>query len=75
MRFGYKFLVAGLGAQERWLRYLCSQADSAIAAILRSHFPKVIDLIVDDASHQYEACHATFHLSFSSLKPRGLYVL
>ena len=55
--------------------YELSQNDPKLPDILRKEFPNGIDLIVDDASHQYEFSRATFHLCFPLLNPGGLYVL
>jgi len=55
--------------------YGLSQNDPKLPDILRKEFPDGIDLIVDDASHQYGLSGATFHLCFPHLKPGGLYVI
>ncbi len=55
--------------------YGLSQNDPKLPGILRDEFPDGIDLIVDDASHQYGLSGATFHLCFPLLKPGGLYVI
>lgn len=55
--------------------YELSQDDPKLADILGDEFPDGIDLIVDDASHQYKLSRATFHLCFPLLKPGGLYVI
>jgi predicted O-methyltransferase YrrM len=55
--------------------YDTSQNDQSLPATLSGEFPDGIDLIVDDASHQYELSRATFHLCFPLLKPGGLYVI
>jgi predicted O-methyltransferase YrrM len=55
--------------------YGLSQDDPKLPSILREEFPNGIDLIVDDASHQYGLSGATFHLCFPLLKPGGLYVI
>jgi predicted O-methyltransferase YrrM len=55
--------------------YGLSQDDPKLTSILRKEFPNGIDLIVDDASHQYGLSGATFHLCFPFLKPGGLYVI
>ncbi len=56
-------------------RYGTSQDDPRIADLLRNEFPDGIDLIVDDASHQYSLSRETFHICFPFLRPRGLYVI
>lgn len=55
--------------------YGTSQDDPELSSILQREFPEDIDLIVDDASHQYELTRATFHLCFPFLKPGGVYVV
>jgi hypothetical protein len=55
--------------------YGLSQNDPKLPSTLREEFPDGIDLIVDDASHQYGLTGATFHLCFPFLKPGGLYVI
>lgn len=51
--------------------YGLSQDDPKLAGILADHFPDGIDLIVYDASHQYQQSRKTFHLCFPHLKPGG----
>lgn len=55
--------------------YGLSQDDPKLPGILKEEFPHGIDLIVDDASHQYDLTRETFHLCFPLLKPGGLYVI
>lgn len=55
--------------------YGLSQDDPKLPGILREEFPHGIDLIVDDASHQYDLTRETFHLCFPLLSPGGLYVI
>ena len=43
--------------------------------ILDSEFPNQIDLVVDDASHQYDLTKKTFSVLFSRLKSGGVYVI
>lgn len=52
-----------------------SQDDATLPDLLQAEFPDGIDLIVDDASHQYALTRAAFHLCFPLLKPGGLYVV
>lgn len=53
-----------------------SQADrQRLDEILSSEFPDGIDLIVDDASHQYGLSRMSFEICFPYLKPGGLYIL
>ena len=55
--------------------YALSQNDPGLPGVLGKEFPGGIDLIVDDASHQYELSRETFHLCFPLLNPGGLYVI
>lgn len=53
-----------------------SQADrDRLDEILSSEFPEGIDLIVDDASHQYGLSRQSFAICFPYLKEGGLYIL
>ena len=57
--------------------YNVSQADrAAVTAIVKKEFQDApIDLIIDDASHEYELSKATFETVFPLLAPGGTYVL
>ena len=55
--------------------YGLSQDDPKLLGILKEEFPEGIDLIVDDASHQYDLTRATFHLCFPLLNPGELYII
>jgi hypothetical protein len=57
--------------------YEVSQTDRvAITDIINTEFQDVpIDLIIDDASHQYELSKTTFEIVFPLLAPGGTYVL
>jgi cephalosporin hydroxylase len=59
------------------LYYGTSQSDTArVQTIIRTEFPeKRIDMIIDDASHQYELSRASFEASFHFLKSEGLYLI
>lgn len=54
-----------------------NQADvAAVKSILDRHFPqRDADLIIDDASHLYENNKASFEVSFSYLRPGGVYII
>lgn len=58
-------------------RYGVDQADRAkVAAIMTEEFAgHDIDLVIDDASHQYAPTLATFETLFPRLRPGGLYVI
>jgi len=57
--------------------YRVNQADErALGRILADNFPAHdIDLIVDDASHQYFETRKTFELTLPYLRPDGLYLI
>jgi len=59
------------------LHYGVSQDDGErIPKILREEFAsRPLDLIVDDASHQYASTRRAFELSFPFLKPGGTYAI
>lgn len=44
-------------------------------AVLDKEFPDQIDLVVDDASHQYDLTKKTFSVLFPRLKSGGVYVI
>lgn len=48
---------------------------AALRRILAQHFPLGLDLVVDDASHQYEPTRASFECAFPLLRPGGWYVV
>jgi len=52
------------------------QADSGrLRDIVRSEFPGLLDLVIDDASHLYEPTRRSFETLFPLLRPGGLYVI
>lgn len=52
------------------------QSDRAkISAIMDREFHVGLDLIIDDASHQYAPSKATFEVAFPRLRPGGIYIL
>ena len=57
--------------------YGVNQADAeAMRRILASNFPaQNLDLIVDDASHEYFKTRATFEIALPYLRPGGLYLI
>ncbi|MGA2800801.1 MAG: class I SAM-dependent methyltransferase [Verrucomicrobiota bacterium] len=59
------------------IHYNVSQDNGeAIRSIVASEFgDNPIDLIIDDASHQYELSRRTFEIAFPLLRPGGIYVL
>jgi SAM-dependent methyltransferase len=54
-----------------------SQSDErTVRELIKSEFAKrPIDLIIDDASHQYAHTKRTFEIAFPHLRPGGLYVI
>jgi cephalosporin hydroxylase len=54
-----------------------SQSDEgAVRKVIESEFVRgPIDLIIDDASHQYAHTKRTFEIAFPHLRPGGLYVI
>jgi cephalosporin hydroxylase len=59
------------------LHYRTSQSDiPAVRAIVEEHFAEnSLDLIIDDASHEYEHSVLSFEAAFPYLKPGGYYVI
>jgi hypothetical protein len=59
------------------LHYEASQDDRkrVDAAIRQSFAPGELDLIIDDASHQFMLTRTSFEIAFPYLKPGGLYVV
>ena len=52
-----------------------SQDASSTRGLAQSNFPRGIDLVVDDASHQFELTKRTFENIFPLVKPGGTYVI
>ncbi|CAN5663154.1 hypothetical protein BH23CHL8_BH23CHL8_28800 [soil metagenome] len=48
---------------------------SAVRQIMDREFSGPLDLVVDDASHQYEATTAPFEVAFPRLRPGGAYII
>lgn len=59
------------------IHYRTSQVDKRkIQEIIKDEFgEKPLDLIIDDASHQYEETKRSFEIAFPLLKPGGYYVI
>lgn len=58
------------------LYFETDQSDrDALTNIVNTHFPKGLDLIVDDASHLLDLTRQSFEILFPKLKPGGLYVI
>jgi SAM-dependent methyltransferase len=57
-------------------RYQTSQADAAaLDRILAEDLPGPLDLVLDDASHDYELTRASFEILFPRIRPGGCYAL
>ena len=57
-------------------KYETSQADEAsLRAILATDFVGPLDLVLDDASHDYELTRASFEILFPVIRPGGCYAL
>jgi SAM-dependent methyltransferase len=72
-----EFLASHPVGKRIHIHYRVSQDDgAAIRKIAASEFGKQpIDLIIDDASHQYAPSRRTFEIAFPLLRPGGTYVL
>lgn len=58
------------------LVYQTSQADRELVnAAIDANFVGPIDLVIDDASHQYELTKAAFEIAFARLRVGGYYVI
>ena len=71
-------LIRDHGLKDRIkLYYNTSQGDAArVQTIIQTEFPgQRLDMIIDDASHQYELSRASFEASFHYLKSGGLYLI
>jgi hypothetical protein len=69
--------VRSRGAADRLKTYWgVDQADrKALRKIVAREFDGPIDLVIDDASHVYEATRASFETLFPELSRRGLYII
>jgi cephalosporin hydroxylase len=70
--------IVRLGLLDRvTLRFGVSQDDrSEMEKIVTTEFaPPVIDMVIDDASHQYAASRASFEILFPFLRQAGVYVI
>ena len=53
-----------------------SQGDTeGLSALVAEHHPSGLDMVIDDASHQYHLTKETFSALFPALRPGGLYVV
>lgn len=58
------------------LVYNTSQADrQAVSAVVDREMAGVIDVVIDDASHQYELTKAAFEIAFPKLRVGGYYII
>jgi hypothetical protein len=69
--------LAKLGLSQRIrLHHEVSQSDrERVTNIIESSFVGEIDIIIDDASHQYHFTKATFEITFPYLANGGLYII
>lgn len=59
-----------------FLHYGVDQSDKdALSEIVARDFPYGIDLVIDDASHQYGPSKASFEAVFPYVRPGGLYLI
>ena len=70
-------LIAAQGLDERIrLHFEVSQGDAqAVREIVANEFDDMLDVIIDDASHQYALSKQAFDATFPLLRPGGIYVL
>jgi predicted O-methyltransferase YrrM len=60
----------------RFVHFSTSQSDRKILEhIVRNELGDELDLVVDDASHTYEATKTSFEFLFPLLRPGGIYVI
>ena len=58
------------------LAYETSQADRAkVNAIMDKSFDGAVDVVIDDASHQYELTKGAFEIAFAKLRVGGYYII
>lgn len=56
--------------------YNVSQDDNyRVNKIIDEHFEELLDLVIDDASHQYSLTRRAFEIAFSRLRVGGLYII
>ena len=57
-------------------KYETSQADeAALRRVLEEDFSGPLDLVLDDASHDYDLTRASFEILFPAIRPGGCYAL
>ena len=69
--------VASRGLVENLKTFWQTEQQDAtrLAAIVDSELDGTLDLVIDDASHQYEATKRSFEILFPRLRPGGLYII
>lgn len=71
-----KFRTEHPDGQRVSTRYYTSQDDeAALTAILEKDFDGPLDLVLDDASHDYFLTRSSFEILFPRLRPGGCYVI
>ena len=73
----FEHYITSRGLQERIKIYWgTDQADSGkLRKISAEEFSGPLDLVIDDASHNYELTKASFETLFPRLRPGGLYII
>jgi SAM-dependent methyltransferase len=70
------FLAQHQGGKNIKFHFGVSQSDErAVCEIIKSEFSAPIDVIIDDASHEYAHTKRSFEIAFPYLRPGGLYVI
>jgi predicted O-methyltransferase YrrM len=64
------------GMENRFVHFSTSQCDREILEeIVRKELADELDLVVDDASHNYEQTKSSFEFLFPLLRPSGIYII
>jgi len=64
------------GKEDRFVHFSTSQSDrKALEKIVWEELANELDLVVDDASHNYEETKAAFEVLFPLLQPGGVYLI
>jgi predicted O-methyltransferase YrrM len=62
--------------ESRFVHFSASQSDRGVLEeIVRTELANELDLVVDDASHDYEQTKASFEILFPLLQPGGIYLI
>jgi SAM-dependent methyltransferase len=64
------------GREDRYAHFGTSQTDeAALRQIVESELHGQLDLVIDDASHQYQPTKRSFEILYPMLRPGGAYVI